>query len=549
MFQFNSLLTPEIGIAFTAIFISLLYFKRKLTRANADDAAQNDAQTPPNVAKRQDAKSAIIPNEFEPPKEANLEDETSRDENNLDLCAPIVKLRDFDVSPEELFGENVQESNISEILGQYQQPKSFDQEESKDEKKDSAFETSESEADSRDKPTASHSKTQHANEIISVSELQIEKAQFKSVAALSETPFIEEEMSRLKRDSGTISPAASDEIIASVTQIADKYENTVKNFSANHQKRSITKIDDKLKATLENMFNEEELLVEEDGPMKMRDEARRTNNNFVFEQPATPADCPPLIIDLGSMWSRMGFSTETNPDIVQRTMIGHLRKTLTNKEQTYYGQDVVSRSGILSRQEPLMGDNVNWEQVCDLLEHYMGNRYEVDFADQPVTLSTTFNRTIRKGAAQQIFEGRHSPAILFVSQSSCGLFGAGYTSGIVAHGGHTGIEVVPVYEGAQLHHARRYKAGGGQQIVENLRVFLRDECARPMNTFSEVEFLRQVCENHGSFYRPEYCPRPKSRKVEFELPDGNTVNFRDGIRHSTDNLLPSADTYEEVLSM
>ena len=68
-------------------------------------------------------------------------------------------------------------------------------------------------------------------------------------------------------------------------------------------------------------------------------------------------------------------------------------------------------------------------------------------------------------------------------------------------------------------------------------------------TFSEVEFLRHVCENHGSFYRPETCPRPKSRKVEFELPDGNKVNFRDGIRHSTDNLLPSADTYEEVLSM
>ena len=143
------------------------------------------------------------------------------------------------------------------------------------------------------------------------------------------------------------------------------------------------------------MFDGEELLDDEDGPMKMRDEARQTNNNFIFEQPATPADCPPLIIDLGSMWSRMGFGTETNPEIVQRTMIGHLRKTLTNKEQTYYGQDVVSRSGILSRQEPLIGDNVNWEQVCDLLEYYMGNRYDVDFADQPVTLSTTFDRTVR----------------------------------------------------------------------------------------------------------------------------------------------------------
>ena len=132
-------------------------------------------------------------------------------------------------------------------MGHHQPPKSFDHEESKDEKKDSAFETSESEADTRDKPIASRSKTQNANEIISVSELQIEKAQFKSVAALSETPFIEEEMTRLKRDSGTISPAASDEIIASVTNIGEKNESTAKNVAANLHKRSITKIDDKLK--------------------------------------------------------------------------------------------------------------------------------------------------------------------------------------------------------------------------------------------------------------------------------------------------------------
>ena len=67
------------------------------------------------------------------------------------------------------------------------------------------------------------------------------------------------------------------------------------------------------------------------------------------------------------------------------------------------------------------------------------------------------------------------------SQSSCGLFGSGYTSGIVAHGGHRGIEVVPVYEGASLHHARSVTQGGGEQMTENLRVYMRDECAAPMN--------------------------------------------------------------------
>ena len=82
---------------------------------------------------------------------------------------------------------------------------------------------------------------------------------------------------------------------------------------------------------------------------------------------------------------------------------------------------------------------------------------------------------------QQLFEGRHSPGVQLVSELSCALYGSGYTSGMVAHGGHQAVEIVPVYEGEQITHARKLISGGGSQMTENLRVYLRDECATPMN--------------------------------------------------------------------
>jgi actin-related protein len=52
-----------------------------------------------------------------------------------------------------------------------------------------------------------------------------------------------------------------------------------------------------------------------------------------------------MVIDVGSMWTRIGKANSETPEIIERTMIGDLRRTLTNKEQTYYGNDVANKSG------------------------------------------------------------------------------------------------------------------------------------------------------------------------------------------------------------
>ena len=56
-----------------------------------------------------------------------------------------------------------------------------------------------------------------------------------------------------------------------------------------------------------------------------------------------------------------------------------------------------------------------------------------------------------------------------------------------------------------------------------------------------------VVENHAKFSSNDVKPPTSKRKIEFELPDGNTVNFRDGISRCTDNILPQHQVYEEII--
>ena len=240
------------------------------------------------------------------------------------------------------------ESNISEILDQSQFE---DSHEGKDEKKDSAFETSESEAETRDPPR------RYQNEIASVTELPLEvpleQVVYKTVDHHSPIFTGAEKINGqllhavdgtrdTKRDSGTISPSLSVELLEREAKSAryDEADGTKLPVSL---KKSNEKIDQKLKETLEQMFDDDDDLALSEDEDEMRGAVRPATLLSDFDH--KPSANPPLIVDLGSMWTRIGMSSEQDPTIVQRTMIGELRKTLTNKQQTYYGQDVVSRSG------------------------------------------------------------------------------------------------------------------------------------------------------------------------------------------------------------
>ena len=55
-----------------------------------------------------------------------------------------------------------------------------------------------------------------------------------------------------------------------------------------------------------------------------------------------------LVVDLGSMWTRIGMTNEQQPKTIERTMKGIIRKTIyqnSSGQYILYGNDVSSKSG------------------------------------------------------------------------------------------------------------------------------------------------------------------------------------------------------------
>ena len=138
-------------MAFTVIFASLLYYRRKLKKTERELATEESAEEEIDHEKDEIRKS---PNKYRTLSE-------SSEDKNIQLTAPVAKpeaevspitqeepQKESEISNEDPHiaekWENVQESNISQIL---QKAEEAQQELRKDEKKDSAFETSESEAE------------------------------------------------------------------------------------------------------------------------------------------------------------------------------------------------------------------------------------------------------------------------------------------------------------------------------------------------------------------------------------------------------------------
>jgi len=273
-------------------------------------------------------------------------------------------------------------------------------------------------------------------------------------------------------------------------------------------------------------------------------------NRIVLDRSTIAPFGEPLVVDLGSMWTRIGMTNEQQPKTIERTMKGRIRKTIyQNSSDQYilYGNDVSSKSGILHPIDLMANGEVNWSDVSDLIEFYSSRRYEIEIQDQPLTLSTFFHdKKLKKEAIQQLFEARHCPAVCLGNQSKFSLFGAGYTSGLVSHAGHQRIEISAFYEGIKINHATRIKKNGGRDLVDRFHQYMRDERATPMNSFSEREYLRLLIENNARFEVDNDTGALLNQS--FDLPDGRTINIGDGLKLCTNEFLPSASEYKDVLS-
>ncbi|OIT20878.1 actin-7 [Nicotiana attenuata] len=171
-------------------------------------------------------------------------------------------------------------------------------------------------------------------------------------------------------------------------------------------------------------------------------------------------DIQPLVIDNGSVTSKVGFAGDDSPRAVFPSIIARPRHTGVifgmGQKDAYIGEEARYRRFYFSPRYPIedgiIRDRDDMEKIW---HHTFYNELAVAPEEHPVLLTDApFKpKANREKMTQIIFESFNVPAMYVAIQAILPLFASGYTTGIVLDSGSTVSHAVPIYEGHALPHA------------------------------------------------------------------------------------------------
>jgi len=127
---------------------------------------------------------------------------------------------------------------------------------------------------------------------------------------------------------------------------------------------------------------------------------------------------------------------------------------------------------------------------------------------------------IDKKMAQVWFESFSTPAIFIAESSLCSVIGGGSTTGLAIDIGHSGCNVVPVYESKSMKNCSTQGSVGGDDINDELRKLLVEANVH-FNMLSNIGklFIKDIKEKHGfvSLNPMHDEERLNLKKVGFEV--------------------------------
>jgi actin len=167
------------------------------------------------------------------------------------------------------------------------------------------------------------------------------------------------------------------------------------------------------------------------------------------------------VLDIGSGWTKVGFSGEKLPQTVIPTVVGHTRGRpslfVGSYEDFCIGNEALEKAFQYSLKNPVeRGMSISqWDDMEALFFHLLKKKLGVFPEQMPVLLTDAglSPSPEREKATIIMFETFNVPAFSMAFQGVLSMFSTGQTTGIAIELGHGVNWVTPVYEGSALPHA------------------------------------------------------------------------------------------------
>ncbi|XP_004713122.1 actin-related protein T1-like [Echinops telfairi] len=245
---------------------------------------------------------------------------------------------------------------------------------------------------------------------------------------------------------------------------------------------------------------------------------------------------PAVVFDNGSGLCKLGFSGETRPRHIIRSVVRHPRLNLSseggNPKNYAVKGEAPPKNEVLYLRYPIeRGLVVNWDDMEKLWQHLFEHKLGVKSSEQPVLMTEPplTPRQSHEKMAEVMFETFNVPAFYPCNQTVGVLYASASVTGLVLDSGAEVTCTVPIFEGYPLPHASNKLYLAGRDLTEHLSQLLlanRNNNPCVFNSSLVHAIKERLC---YVAYDPEkeQCKKPEEFLREYRLPDGTVFNIGD----------------------
>jgi len=210
----------------------------------------------------------------------------------------------------------------------------------------------------------------------------------------------------------------------------------------------------------------------------------------------------PLIVDNGSLFSKIGFAGNAYPNIILPTIIGYpinswiLDEIKDSNIECYIGHEALKLKNEVKSTYPIeYGWIRNWEDMEKIWNYIFNNILKIDPFFYPVAfiVPSLFSNADKEKLAEIMFENFNIPGLYILDQAKLICFSVGTMNGLVVELGEGVTQIVPVINGSVLTHAINKMFLGGRNLTAYLQRLIKNR-GYYFQTSAEFEILRAIRE-------------------------------------------------------
>ena len=245
----------------------------------------------------------------------------------------------------------------------------------------------------------------------------------------------------------------------------------------------------------------------------------------------------PIIVDLGSLEIKAGFSGQESPKLRSPNYIGELKskKNYDESQKKYYVSDECNKfTGNLKFRFALeQGVFTNSEDIS-LIFNYIYSKLELNeqqIKEHPILISEPLHNQDknREMIAEILFEKMGVSRLIFGTQPLMSLFSSSYTTGVILESGDAITQSCVSYEGYLIPSSCFRYNYGGRDVANILKVLIgSNNYNLNINSFTDMKILKNIkekqcylktCKDNNEDF--------SSIKSEYIMPDGNKIELND----------------------